>query len=109
MDSQHYTPNSVGFARVFWMLLGPLTLVLLAMSIVSRGTSWATPADFAFLAVVALLPLARWYEFRHGHAETSTGEPATAAHIGRYCFLSIAGGGAIWVISNILGVHLIPR
>lgn len=109
MDSQPHTPNSVGLARIFWMLLGPFALVLLGLSIVSRGESWATPADFAFLAVVMLLPYARWYEFRHGHAETSTGEPATPAHLTRYCVLAVIIGAAAWATANVLGVHLFAR
>lgn len=109
MNSQQHTPDSVGLARVFWMLLGPFALVLLTLSIVSRGTSWTTPADFAFLAVLLLLPSARWYEFRHGHASKSTGEPATEDDLRRYCIITAVAGAAIWIIANVLGVHLLAR
>ena len=71
--------------RIFWMMLGPLLLALLAFTIIMKGNGWFTPADFAFLAVLGVLFLARWLEFREGNPLTSSGEPATPGQSSAVC------------------------
>jgi len=109
MNTQHHTPDAVGFARLFWMLLGPMILILLTLSIVSRGKSWFTVPDLAFFVFLCFLPLARWYEFHAGSPQTSTGEPASAYHLRRYALAAFIIGLAVWVAANVLGVHLFTR
>ena len=106
MTVQQYSSSAAGFARLFWMMLGPLFLLLLALSIVSQGRSWLTVTDFIFLACVLLLPLARWYEFRAGEPRTSTGDPATERDLRRYAAGALAIGAGIWIAANVLGVHV---
>lgn len=107
MTSQPHTSDSVGFARLFWMLLGPMILTLLALSIVTRGDSWFTMPDLAFLVFLFFLPLARWYEFHAGNAQTSTGEAASEYHLRRYVLATLIVGLAAWVLANVLGVHVL--
>jgi hypothetical protein len=106
MTVQQYSSSGAGFARLFWMMLGPLVLLLLALSIVSQGRSWLTVTDFVFLACVLLLPLARWYEFRAGEPRTSTGDPATERDLRRYAAGALVIGAGIWIGANVLGVHV---
>ena len=103
------TSPLVILARVYWMMLGPLLLALLAFTIIDRGNGWFTPADLAFLVVLGGLLLARWLEFRGGNPQTSTGEPATPAHLRRYVCGAVLLGFAAWGVANLLGNHWLSR
>jgi hypothetical protein len=48
------------------MLLGPVGLFAAAAAIVTDWGGWLTAADFAFFAVLGLMLLGRWAEFRAG-------------------------------------------
>jgi hypothetical protein len=93
------------FARLTWMLLGPLALCLLCLSIVTIGRGWLTGADVAFFAVLLAMLLGRWLEFRSGQAETATGEPMTKSELLRYLILAPALALGVWVVANLLGNH----
>ena len=71
-------------ARLFWMMFGPILLAVFAYLIIKTGNGWLTRFDFAFLAILGGVILARWLEFRGGNPRTAEGEPATAAHLRRY-------------------------
>ena len=96
-------------ARLGWMLFGPLALLLLTITIVSRGSGWLTAADVAFLAVLAAMLAARWLQLRSGQAQTTAGEPATRADLRRYLALATALGLAAWAGANVLGNHWLAR
>ena len=105
MPTQAKTSLPVFLSRIFWMMVGPLTLVLLAFSIVIKGSGWLTLTDLAFLGVLGSLLLARWLEFQGGKPRTSTGEPATPAHLRRYAITTIVLGASAWVAANLVGNH----
>ncbi len=92
-------------SRIFWMMVGPMTLSLLAIGIIDIGTSWLTPVDFAFLLVLALLFLARWVEFRGGNPRTAEGKPAAPGDFRRYVLTGLPLGLGVWVIANLIGNH----
>ena len=92
----------VVLSRVFWMLFGPLLLVLLLYKIIERGGGWLTSSDVAFLVVLAGLPIARWIEFRASDPRTSTGEPATQAHLQKYITVALLVGIAAWIAAKLL-------
>jgi hypothetical protein len=96
-------------SRVFWMMVGPMMLAILALSIVRIGTSWFTPADFAFLVVLGLVLLARWVEFRGGNPQTAAGEPATPDHLRRYVVITLALGLGVWIVANLVGNYWLGR
>jgi hypothetical protein len=93
--------------RLYWMMLGPLLLALLAYVVIKTGNGWVTGADIGFLAVLAGLLLARWLEFRGGNPRTAEGEPATPAHLRRYVIGAATVGLAVWVGANILGNYVL--
>lgn len=109
MNSLQHTPGSVGLARLFWMLIGPMILTLLALSIASRGESWFTAFDLIFLACLCLLPLARWYEFQAGNPRTSTGEAASGRDLRGYRMFALFIGLAVWVSANVLGIYVLAH
>jgi len=89
-------------ARVVWMLMGPLALLVLAYGIVRAGPGWRTAWDAAFLIVVALMIGARWVEQRSGTATTVTGEPASPVHFRRYVRVLLPVAAAGWIAANLL-------
>ncbi len=97
------------FVRVFWMALGPLMLGLLVLAIIRNGKGWFTPADLWFLVILNALILARWAEFRTGHALNSMGQPAKPDDFRRYITGAAAIGLGGWVIANVIGNYVMPR
>lgn len=102
-------PLFVLFSRVFWMMLGPMMLGLLTLTIISIGTSWFTPADFGFLALLGGLLLARWIEFLGGDPRNAMGEPASPGDFRQYVLGTIVLGLVVWVFANLLGNHWLTR
>ena len=79
MDAAPPPSGLITVARIFWFVIGPAILLLLTLSLSSKGSGWFTPLDLAFLLVLAAVIFARWFEFRHGNAKTATGGPTTFA------------------------------
>ncbi len=95
------------FARVFWMLVGPMLLIPITFKVIEYGNGWLTAFDFAFLGVLVALVLARSFEFFKGHPLTAEGTPATPAHLRKYVFAIAAIGVPIWVAANVLGNYVL--
>jgi hypothetical protein len=91
--------------RVFWMIAGPMALAALSVAIVRAGTGWLTGLDVAFFVILCGIVLARWLEFRRGHALTAGGEPASPAHLRRYALTALGLGLSTWVLANLMGNH----
>jgi hypothetical protein len=87
-------------ARLFWMMVGPAILMLLAYSLTGNAKGWFAPSSIAFLAVLAAVTIARWMDPR-----TSEGAPTTSAHLRRYTVSTLGIGLVAWVVANLLGNH----
>jgi hypothetical protein len=109
MSSSNTTHLIPTFGRLFWMIAGPLALVLTAQSIITSGAGWATTANVLYFIILGGMILGKWLEFRGGSPETSSGEPATAANLHRYILLVVTAGPAVWVVANILGNYVLRR
>jgi hypothetical protein len=105
MAAPQTTSPAAAVGRIFWMLIGPVLLLLLTFSIISQGTGWLTVTDLLFFLALGAMLLGRWLEFRAGNPQTATGEPATAQQVYRYLFVAGAVGLAVWVVANFLGNH----
>lgn len=95
------------FGRLFWMMIGPLSLALTLYYIVSSGTGWRTFADAMFFVILLGMILGKWLEFRGGNPQTSAGEPATPANLRNYIAAVAIGGPVVWALANLLGNHLL--
>jgi hypothetical protein len=95
--------------RILWMMVGPITLVLLAVSIAQRWDGWFTLPGLAYFVALLGTVLGRWLEFRCGVPMTATGEPATADHLRRYALAFGTIGVGIWLVANLAGDHLMNR
>jgi hypothetical protein len=94
------TPAYAGFARIFWMFVGPVLLVMIAFSIARSGE--LSVADLVYFGVLGGIILARWAEFRGGSPQTAEGEPATPAHLRRYAVTALSVGLAVWVVARLV-------
>ena len=97
----------VALARLCWFFFGPMLLAFLTFFIVDTGSGWATALDAAFVAVVGLMLLARWYELRSGLGQDGYGYPATMAAFPRYAAWTVAVSLAVWAGANALGNHVL--
>ncbi|MEX0641451.1 MAG: hypothetical protein WD468_02055 [Pirellulales bacterium] len=95
--------DSAPLARLFWMMIGPLLLFILAFANVMNDEGWLTAADIGFFVVLLATVYARWREFRSDDGRTAEGEPATAVEFRRYVVLLVGGGVAVWLVANLLG------
>lgn len=95
--------------RLFWMMIGPLTLVLVLYHIVTSGTGSRVFAHTVYFVVLLGMILGKWLEFRGGNPQTAAGEPATPADLRRYVLAVLIGGPIVWVIANVAGSHLVAR
>jgi len=107
MSDAPITSIKVIFARLFWMLLGPVFLAISLYHIATAGTGWATFADLLYFIILGGMILGRWVEFRGGNPRTTTGEPATPADLRRYVLAVAVGGPVCWVLANLIGNHLL--
>jgi hypothetical protein len=99
------TPGYAGFARIYWMFLGPMLLLLVAFSLVSGDGDWLSPKSLAYVGMLVLVIFCRWAEFHAGSATTAEGEPATAAHLRRYAIFATVIGSAVWIAANLVGAY----
>jgi hypothetical protein len=104
MDTRRMNTLPALLGRLLWMMVGPVTLLLLALSVAERRGGWLTLPSLAYLAVLGGTMLGRWLEFRGGHPLTATGEPATAEHLRRYLLAAATLGLAVWVVANLAGI-----
>lgn len=93
--------------RVFWMMIGPLSLILFAFSIVRTGSGWLTALDVGYLVVLGGMLLARWHEFHRGSAKTVDGQRATPADWRHYVQTVVPLGLVTWIAANVIGNHLL--
>jgi len=103
------TSSAAVFGRLFWMMLGPLTLGVTIYYILTSGTGWRTVADILFFAILGGMILGRWLEFLGGTPQTSTGEPATPKDLRRYVLLLVIAGPIVWLLANVIGNHLLSQ
>lgn len=87
--------------KIFWMMMGPLGLLLAALS-VYLSAGW-TIADAAVWLIVGLLIAARYVDIARFKGETIQDQPATMTHFRRYVPLVLSAGAALWLLARALG------
>ena len=85
MQESEGEPLGAGCAvRLLWLVAGPVAVAFSAAVVARHDTSSLVTAGSVFWgAVVAMLALRYWDVMRLG-GQTSSGEPATPAHLKRY-------------------------
>ena len=108
MAAERITSLGALFVRLFWMVLGPAVLFVLACNIGSGPYGWLTGTDFAYLVVLALMLGARWLDYRGG-GQTAAGEPMTEADLRGYVVGALVVGLVVWAGANVVGNHWLAR
>lgn len=106
-DLNQITSLRVLFARLTWVIAGPIVLLLVTMGIASGGEGWTTWLDLTFAAVVALMIAGRWVEHKSGEGTTFRGTAQTDDHVRRYALGLALTAAGIWVAANVLGNHIL--
>lgn len=99
-STQNSTSPLSGLARMFWMLVGPATLFILAYAMVTQRDGWWSTASLAFLVILPLVLLARWLD-----PLNAEGEPAAPDTFRRYTAFALPAGLALWGIANWVANH----
>jgi hypothetical protein len=86
------------FARLFWLMIGPAILLLLAYAIAANQKGWFAPMSIGFLVVLAGMIMARRSDPHDG-----AGDPTTLSQLRRYTVCTIGLGIVAWVVVNLLG------
>jgi uncharacterized membrane protein YdcZ (DUF606 family) len=87
--------------RIFWMMLGPLGLLLATLK-VYMSAGW-TVADVLVWLIIGLLIGARYIDIVRFKGQTINEQPATMAHFRPYALLVLVAGTAMWVAARALG------
>lgn len=109
MSTDSTTSSAAFFGRIFWMIAGPMFLLVFALNIAQRNSGWFTSLDLGYFLILGGMLLGRWLEFRTGNALTGMGEPVTPADFRRYLVATPLVGLALWVLANLIGNHWLGR
>lgn len=97
MESNPSVSAFAAIARLFWIVLGPLVLFLLAYKISQSDHDWWTPLSISYLVVVPLLIWAR-----HIDPLDAYGEPRAPGIVRNFTVGALAVGGAVWVAAHLI-------
>ena len=98
------TVKPTGFAallaRMFWMLIGNVVLVISVVIIATHKEGFFHLTDVVFWVTVALLVLVRYIDIKHLSGFTATDSPATMDNWRRYTTMLLAGSLIAWGIAH---------
>jgi len=106
-QEQPITSLGVITAHLTWAFLGPMALLILLIGIVEAGTGWATVLDVVYLAVLAVVVIARWIDQQSGQSTTSTGEASTWQDFRRWAVVFPLVAAAAWIAANVIGNYVL--
>ena len=89
-------------ARMFWMLIGNMVLVISMIIILQHKGSMFHAADLVFWITIAALILVRYLDIKFWGGMTAAGGPATIANWNRYAAALLIGSAAAWALSHVV-------
>lgn len=95
------------FTLAVWLFIAPMGMLLSLMSIVQRGTGWATGHDALFFAFLLAAVAARWIDYVNGDPVTGGEEGSKPGAAQRYTALVVSLGVAGWCLANVIGNHVL--
>ena len=96
METTPEVGGGSGALRFYWMALGNLVLLVLAMLISQKPTWTITVLDAAFFGVVLTLFVARYFDINRFGGETANGQPATGRDLVHYGVGLVAVAAGLW-------------
>lgn len=96
MENPAAVGGGSGVLRFYWMALGNLALLVIAMLISQKPTWTITVLDAAFFGVVLTLFVARYLDVKRFGGETANGQPATGRDLVHYGVGLVAVAAGLW-------------
>ena len=88
-------------ARLFWLMVGNLILVLAAIGIGQNQAGFAlTGRDVLFWAVALSLVAVRYVDIRYLGGQTADNRPASMSVWGRYAATVLGVSLAVWLVAH---------
>jgi hypothetical protein len=107
METAQPKPLGVLLCRLFWVLLGPVGVLLTAASIGMSDSGWLTSKALVFAALLLATILCRWGDFLKGEGTNALGDPVTQKYMLGYTVIALIAGVALWAAANVVGNHLL--
>ncbi|MCX5635527.1 MAG: hypothetical protein NTW55_06805 [Planctomycetota bacterium] len=94
-------------ARIFWMLIGNMVLVISMIITLQHKGSMFHAADLVFWITIAALILVRYLDIKFWGGMTAAGGPATIANWNRYAVALLTGSTAVWIIFHAINYMMV--
>ena len=96
-------------ARLYWMLVGNMTLFIVTIFIFLNQGKMFNAADVIFWVTVALLVLTRYLDINLLGGLTATDKPASMANWRKYTMFLLIGSTAVWGLSHAINYLFVTR
>lgn len=93
-----------GLARLTWMAIGNIALVVLALGIAVRPPWTFTWRDAAFAAALVGVLAVRYFDVTRLGGRTADGDPATMGDYRRWALGLVAIGGVAWTLGQMFAL-----
>jgi hypothetical protein len=97
-DLEH--PAAGGFARLYWMMLGNVAVLMTALAIARMPTWTIGWRDVLYALFVVGLVAVRWFDVTKLEGRTADGAPATLSDWRRFSMVVAALGAAAWIYAQ---------
>jgi hypothetical protein len=87
-------------ARLFWMAIGNVVLVMSCVSIFQQKGVLFQTADVVFWITVPVLIIVRYLDIHLWDGQTAMGTPASMSHWKKYSVLLFACSTAVWLLCH---------
>jgi hypothetical protein len=89
-------------ARLFWMALGNVVLLMSSISIIGHKGQGLHTADVVFWITVPALVVVRYLDIKLWDGQTAMGTRATMVHWRKYAALLLVCSTAVWVVCHVV-------
>jgi hypothetical protein len=88
-------------ARLFWLIVGNVILVLAAIGISQNSSGFSlTGRDAIFWAAALLLPAVRYVDIQYLRGQTADNRPASLSDWRRYAYAVVGISLAVWLAAH---------
>jgi len=97
-----YTPIGSLIARLYWLVLGHVTVILLGAAIYTNQLHYQLVFNILYAIAVVACSVARFVDIKYYKGATTEGEPSTMAHWRRYSIFVAAYAVPLWIAIQII-------
>jgi hypothetical protein len=103
-----FTPFGALIARMYWLVLGHITVILLGVAIFTNQLHYQLLFNLLYLIAAVACSVARFVDIKYYKGTTTEGEPCTMAHWRRYSIFVAAYAVPLWIAVQILSRTVHP-